>query len=150
LVWPLVVALLSRRSLGWLCAILSVSALALRVCLWSQGFPAIVPFVMTITRLDSLCCGALLAIGLRNANFREKWAPRLPLVAVIGLTCLACLDEVWPILKSQSLAAGTFGHSIIALAFAGLIGAAAVVPQRHVIARLFSLSGLTTLGKYSY
>lgn len=150
LVWPLVVAFLPRRALGWCCGSLIVFSLTLRVCLWKAGAEPVIPYVMTITRLDSLCSGGLLAIALRSAWWRERLVPKLPALCLMAVVGLLAVDQMWTVLLSESPAAITMGHTLIAVTFAALIGAAAVVPQRHLLARIFSLPGLTTLGKYSY
>ncbi|WP_437227861.1 acyltransferase family protein [Planctomicrobium sp. SH661] len=150
LVWPLVVAWTTRRQLAWVCVSLSVLALSTRVCLLTHGTPPMVVFVMTITRLDGLCMGALLAIALRNVRLQPlaiRWLPGLAVGAMAGL---ACLDLVWPVLRSESFAAYSFGHLFTAMAFAALVGGAQCAPQQHVLARVLSWSFLGMLGKYSY
>ncbi|MEZ5941249.1 MAG: acyltransferase [Planctomycetaceae bacterium] len=150
LVWPLVVAALSRKNLTRLCGVLCAVALGLRLAMLTQGLPGVTTYALTFTRMDSLCFGALIAIGLRNASFYRnttKWFPGLLLIS--GLL-LVGVDVVWPVLKSQDFAAYTLGHTLIALFFVSLIGTLATVPADHVLYRGFSLPPLQTLGKYSY
>jgi peptidoglycan/LPS O-acetylase OafA/YrhL len=150
LVWPLAVAALSRRQLGWLCAGLGVLAVSLRVCLLTHGAPPMVPHVLTVTRLDSLCIGGLLAIGLRTPAFAPRVVPWLQRLAWGVPVALLAIDGVWPILKSESFAAYSFGHTLTGVGYAILIGAVATVPERTLLARAFALPPLTLLGKYSY
>lgn len=150
LAWPLAVALLTRQQLGWLCVLLSLLAVVARTCLLIGGVSPMVVFVMTITRLDGLCCGALLAIALRSPGWRKRLACRLPRAACCSLVGIAGLDLVFPILRSETLAAYSVGHLLLALSFAALVGAAQSAPERHLLARFLSWRFLVTLGKYSY
>ncbi|WP_437187922.1 acyltransferase family protein [Planctomicrobium sp. SH668] len=150
LVWPFAVAYFARRSLGWLCLGLSLFSLGLRLVLISQGVSPVTVFVMTVTRLDGLCIGALLAVALRSAGVRERLAAWLPSLAVFSFCAVVVIDAVFPILKSESYPATSFGHTILAFAFAMLIGAAQVVPKQHLVAQVLSFRVLTLLGKYSY
>ena len=59
LVWPLVVALTSRRALLWTCVALMAAALAVRVWLLAAGAHWILPYVLPMCRIDALAAGAL-------------------------------------------------------------------------------------------
>jgi len=150
LVWPLVVALCTRRQLAWLCVSVGVLALWLRVMLLAEGVPGMVGFAMTITRMDSLCWGALLAIGVRTAATRQVLNRLGPMSAVLGLGLLAGADLLWGVCRSQSYAANSFGHTAIALGFVGLITGVVTIPDRHWLAKLVGNRALVVLGKYSY
>ncbi|MCA9081518.1 MAG: acyltransferase, partial [Planctomycetaceae bacterium] len=150
LVWPCVVALLSRRQLGRLCVALCVTALALRCWLLTHDYAGVSTYVMTITRMDSLCLGALLAIGLRDGNWFPRLARWLPLATGVLLLGVLGLDAVWPVLKSQAFGSYTIGHTLVGLVFAGLIGTLATRAPSHLLTTLFSFDGLRLLGKYSY
>ncbi|SFJ62814.1 acyltransferase family protein [Planctomicrobium piriforme] len=150
LVWPLAVAMLSRRQLGWLCLSLCVVALSLRVCLLTHGAPPMVPHVMTITRMDSLCWGALMAIALRSSPWQHAvraWA--MPM-AVTGVGMALAAEVLFGIFRSESFAAYSFGHTLTALAFASVMGAVAVSDDRAVLNRLLGNRVFITFGKYSY
>lgn len=150
LVWPLVVAICSRRQLGRLCGVLIVGALILRTVCLTSGVSPTATYVMTITRVDGLAAGALLAIALQDHTWASRirlWAPRV-LIAISPLVLLA--DWRWSLFKTESFLAYTVGHSTAALLFAALIGTAATCHDRHFIARLFSLRLFTALGVYSY
>ena len=150
LVWPLVVAICSRRQLGRLCGVLIVGAFTLRTVCQTSGVSPTATYVMTFTRLDGLAAGALLAIALQNRTWTShvrRWAPRV-LIAISPLIVLA--DWRWSLFKTESFLAYTVGHSAVALLFAALIGTATTCHDRHPIARLFSLRLFTALGLYSY
>jgi len=148
--WPLAVALLSRRQLGWLCVGLTLVSVTLRVGLLAAGVPPMVGFVMTITRFDGLCCGALLAIALRSKKWQPffvKWSPRLALLAVMSVLGL---DLVWPVLRSETYAAYSLGHLLTGVTFLFCVAAAQSVPAGHPLAKGLSIRPLLHLGKYSY
>lgn len=150
LVWPLVVAALSRSNLKRLCWLLCVSALGLRLWLLTNGTPGVCTYVMTITRMDSLCAGALVALAVRNSDWINRWSRWMLPTLMVTSVLLVGTDVVWPVLESQSFAAYSVGHTLIALCFASLIATMFLLPASHPLARIFSLSPLLILGKYSY
>jgi len=150
LIWPAVVAWLSTRGLTRLCLALCVAALGLRCSLLLHGFEPVVPYVLTVSRMDSLCFGALAAIGLRNASAYGRLSRWAPWATAALLAATVAIDAVWPILKSSAFGSGTLGHTLIGLTFAGLIVTLATVPERHLSYRVFAASPLVALGKYSY
>jgi peptidoglycan/LPS O-acetylase OafA/YrhL len=149
LVWPFVVGWLSLRGLTRWCWACVGGALALRVALWTSGAPSVVMY-STIARVDSLCLGALFAIGLRSA----VWYPRLcrsivPVMAGVGITILG-IDAVWPLLSVQTAGAQTIGHSLLGFLFGAFVFSAAALKPTHVAARLLSQRWLTVPGQFSY
>lgn len=150
IVWPLVVAALSRSNLKRLCVLLCVTALGLRFWLLTHGTSGVCTYVMTTTRMDSLCAGALVALAVRNPDWINRWS-RWMLPAFMATSILLVgTDVVWPVLESQSFAAYSLGHSLIALCFASLVATMFLLPAQHPLSRLFSLKPLLVLGKYSY
>jgi len=156
LIWPAVVAVCTRRQLGWTCGICCGIALGLRCLCWAWEWPAVVSYVSTITRMDSLCAGALLALGCRTPAWQARWLPLFPRLLPMVLLPLLVINELYPLLKSESFGAGTIGHTLIALVFVLLIGALlqgeSVLSGQPVplLNRLFCWRGLRILGKYSY
>ncbi len=150
LIWPFVVIACSRKRLAWVCFGLCLTALTLRYTLLINGVPGVTTYVMTITRMDSLCAGALLAIAFRSPGWASRRAKYLPILCAAGFVMLLGVDVFYPILKSQSFAAYSIGHSLVAIVFATLIGTLVLLTDRHFLSRLFCFAGLTTLGKYSY
>jgi peptidoglycan/LPS O-acetylase OafA/YrhL len=150
LVWPLVVGWLSLRGLTRLCCVCVAGALALRIGLWLAGSPSVVLYVTTITRMDSLCLGALFAIALRSPGWysrisRAAW----PAMATLAIAIVA-IDAVWPLLKTQTAGAQTVGHTLLGLLFGLFVFAAAVLKPDHPAARLLSQRWLTLPGQFSY
>jgi len=150
LIWPFVVVACSRKSLFWVCSVLCIVALVLRYALLVNGVPGVATYVMTITRMDSLCAGALLAIALRSVDWSARWAKYFPVICATCFLIVIGIDAFYPILKSESFAAYSIGHTLIALVFALLIGSLVVLPKNHLLNRLFCFHGLISLGKYSY
>lgn len=150
LVWPFVVMWLSRRQLAWTCLLACLFALATRIGLLWWGVAPLTTYVSTLTRLDSLCAGALLAIGIRDARF-YPWIARAALPVTVGMAvAVAALDAAWPVLRYETTGMHMVGHTLLAILFAGLIGTAATVRPDHVLARSLTIRPLTKLGLYSY
>ncbi len=150
LVWPFVVGWLATRRLAWLCWACVVGALAARVGLWVAGAPSVALYVTTLTRLDSLCLGALFAIGLRS----ELWYARLtrwaiPAAALTAVSIVG-IDVVWPILKTQTAGAQTIGHSLLGILFGCGVFAAAAVRPESIPGRILAQRWLTLPGQFSY
>ncbi len=150
LVWPIVVAWFSRTSLVRLCFALCVTALGLRCLLIAQGADPVTTYVMTITRMDSLCLGALVAVGLRNERVYRRCVGWLPVLTAGTLALLVGIDVVWPVLESQAVGSSSIGHTLIGLFFACLIATLATVPRGHLLYTAASALPLRILGKYSY
>lgn len=66
LVWPFVVAYLSRGAVMRWCVVLGLAATSLRIGLGLAGVNATAIFVLTPCRLDTLCAGAFLALAARG------------------------------------------------------------------------------------
>jgi peptidoglycan/LPS O-acetylase OafA/YrhL len=149
LVWPFVVGWLSLRGLTRLCWVCVVGALALRIGVWTSGAPSVIHYT-TIARLDSLCLGALFAIGLRS----PVWYRRLSRMAVPVIAGLAVaivgIDVVWPVLAIQSAGAQTIGHSLLGVLFGAFVFSAAALKPSHFAARVLSQRWLTLPGQFSY
>ena len=85
LVWPLVVALTSRRTLIWICGGLIVAALASGPHSCWQDAHAILPYLLPFCRIDALAAGALVALAMHGDRIARRWRPhRLLTIARIG------------------------------------------------------------------
>lgn len=150
LIWPFIVGWTSSRTLARICWSCVVIALGLRVGLWIADAPKIVLYVSTLTRMDSLCLGALFALGMRS----PVWYPRLTRWVVPAMATLALLivgiDAAWPLLKTEQVGSQTIGHSCLGVLFGGLVFYAASVAPGHWSARLLSTRCLTIPGQFSY
>lgn len=153
LVWPVVVALLGRRSLMRTCGALVVIAPALRTTMLMAGVDPTAPYVLPFCRLDALATGALVALALRDERDGARlvtWARYIApaaAVAVLGIWYLEVpLDNRnWtePIMQGA-------GYTMLALLFGSLVALTVVARPGSGLSRLFSLPLLRTFGTYSY
>lgn len=146
-VWPLIVWLCPPRRLGWLCAAVAVLALGCRISLGLSGENVEAIYRVTISRMDALALGALVATGVRYFRPQlDRWAGRVLFFAVIGLlnVMLWMRSGYWndPLMR-------TAGVSCLSIIFGGVVFRAACSgPGRFE--RFFSSRILRSLGKYSY
>ena len=157
LVWPLIVALTSRRALMWTCGALICVALAARTWLVLMEANPIVPYVLPMCRMDALAAGALVALALRSgeapgvagARLLSIARPVAPGAAVIVLMIWWAEDPQnggdWtePIMQ-------TAGYTTLALGFGAVVALAAAGDAGSWVVRCLSVSPLRTLGRYSY
>jgi peptidoglycan/LPS O-acetylase OafA/YrhL len=158
LVWPLVVALTSRRALMWTCGGLIVTSFALRTSLVLAGAHWIVPYVLPVCRMDALAAGALVALAIRRDRGASPVAPArlLTLARIVAPAAAVAVLAIWYI--EDPLDSGdwseplmqTAGYTTLAIGYAALVALAATGPADSWFARFFSLSPLRTLGRYSY
>ncbi len=150
LVWPFVVAYVPTRSLAKVCWTCISMALALRVGMSIGGAHSIALYVTTVTRMDSLCLGAVFAMGLRS----PVWYPRLtrwtwPVMSLLALVIVG-VDAVWPLLQTEQVGSQTIGHTLLGLMFGCFVFSAAAVSPQHWFARILSQRWLTLPGQFSY
>ena len=152
IVWPLVVALTSRRALMWTCGTVMAAALGLRIWLVLTEAHWIVPYVLPVCRMDALAAGALVALAIRGGNA----ARLISRARLAGAAAFAAVLAIW--IYEEPLDNGdwgeplmqTAGYSSFAIGYAALVALAAASPADSHIARVFSLGALRTLGRYSY
>ena len=148
-VWPALVFVLNRRLLLRLCPLLIALALLLRVQFLMDGSSWVAVYVNTLTRMDTLICGALLRLlyesRLSLLQAARHWLVALAafLLLVVATLAVAQLDF------SRGVGTQTVGYLAIALLFALLIH---FTLQSHggLLQRLFERRWLVALGKYSY
>lgn len=139
LVWPAVVWLCSRQALQRLCVAVALAAIALRFGLLARGLDT--TYFLTPCRLDTLACGALLAL-----------APAPPRWLGLALTWLG----LGGLLAVARLTGNTFPQAVpmqrwgllAALAFA--VGLLALVRQPGLVATICRFAPLCALGRVSY
>jgi peptidoglycan/LPS O-acetylase OafA/YrhL len=151
-VWPIVIWSLSGRAAMRLCAGLLVAASALRVYLVmhyplviSPSFDVAFEYLFLPTRIDGLVVGSFVALALRapgGVAHIVRWMRPAAIACVVVLVVLvawrrtASHDDAWVIM---------IGYPALAVVFGGVVLYAAVRRSR-----VLELSGLRTLGKYSY
>ncbi len=145
LVWPFLVAFLSRRYLPLVCGGLIVAAPVLRFILVAQGASAETAYRLTVTRMDALAMGALLAWCLRSKYWpvlkrNVMWVAGFGLVASAGF-CFLDRGVEW---TGQMV---TWGDSAVLLLFTSLVAAGVA---KLPLAMPFTAGWIRSVGKYSY
>jgi peptidoglycan/LPS O-acetylase OafA/YrhL len=161
LIWPLLVALLSRRLLLWACIGLIIGAFCVRLGLLfyceigpSRGCGQVgVEMIhrMTLGRVDVLAMGALLALCVREPTWLEL--ARKVLRRLFGPALLALIALLWRsrFLHYDTPWTLTVGYSAIGLCGALLVHqAVAAGKQRSLTKQLLEAAWLRSLGRYSY
>ena len=151
LAWPLVVWLVPRRRLPWVCGAIILVTPIIRLGLYQLGLVQ-ATYSYTVARWDALAFGAGLAILVRSEAGR-RWLARFSVR--IGVGALAVLLGF--VLLHRGFHTGNFlvdvwGHTVVAVFFAALLSAA-VVPSSRVasgVRRAFETRWIRFLGKYSY
>jgi peptidoglycan/LPS O-acetylase OafA/YrhL len=146
-IWPLVVWLTPRRWLRWVCLVVAVLALGFRCFLEIRGQSPEAIYRLTLSRMDALALGALVATGVRD--FRavlDRWAG--PVLAVCGLGFLGVVANLtagyWNDVRMR-----TVGASLLEASFACVVFMAAT-RQSGALGRALRSPFLRKFGKYSY
>jgi peptidoglycan/LPS O-acetylase OafA/YrhL len=150
LVWPLLILLVRPRTLSWICSALVPLSLGIRLH-YAGHTSDLDAFVNTFTpaSLDSLACGALVALAVRSDVWRRRAGllVRPFLFACVVWFCIlgwraGGLFEYLPLIQ-------TWGITALTLLFAALIFMAAT-STRGVTSAFFELRALRFTGKISY
>ncbi len=146
LFWPWIVAWLDRRKLAWLCGSFLVLAPVMASFLSDFAGNSLSGYVSTLGRLNTLGCGALLAIAARSPD----WWPRLirPAGWVSVLTAAALLVvlgtggnfSVWKIDALSVLVPLCFGFGLVY----------ALRPDGGPWSAFLGSAPMRFFGKYSY
>jgi peptidoglycan/LPS O-acetylase OafA/YrhL len=154
LIWPLCVWFLASQKLARVAAGASVVALLARLCWVAYTGPSQAIILATVTRMDTLLCGALGAILFRQTRLLDalrQWLPKIAFAAIlifvagVNLTQIAHGSGGWLIFVQ------TFGFSLLAVGFTALIvHAAATDGAPTLLQRTLRNGVLTNFGKYSY
>ena len=146
LVWPVVVLLCSERQLLRVCIGCVVGALLLRIGMVIGGVSDFWIYALPVTRMDTLACGAALAVVARSpegvARYRGLAGP-VALGAAVAWGALYGLAEQWPAIDPLFR---TVGYSAAAAMYGGALVLAVTAPAGAVVASPF----LRFFGKYSY
>jgi peptidoglycan/LPS O-acetylase OafA/YrhL len=153
LVWPVVVALLGRRSLMWTCVGLMAGALALRTALVMGGAGSTVPYVLPFCRIDALAAGGFVALALREdpeAAPLVAWARRVAPAALLTFFGIWYVEDPFDNESWTEPMMQTAGYTMLALFFGSLVALTATSRQGSALSRVFGAPLLRTFGKYSY
>ena len=146
-VWPLIVWLCPPKPLGWLCAAVAALALGCRYYLGAVGQNPEAIYRLTISRMDALAMGALVATGVRHFRPQlDRWAGPVLGFAALGLLNVAfwMRSGYWndPLMR-------TVGASFLEIIFAGVVFRAACSGP-GAVSNFFESKILRSCGKYSY
>jgi peptidoglycan/LPS O-acetylase OafA/YrhL len=151
LLWPLVVALLSRRGVAWACALAVVAAATLRIALLSHG-PAFAnaAYVLMPCRMDALAVGGLVAALARS----EDGLARLRRLAPATLLVAAAVVG-WVAIWRGGLFGGDpevqrWAFGPLAFGFAAVLVLAITCDPATPLARGLSWRWLRSVGRISY
>jgi peptidoglycan/LPS O-acetylase OafA/YrhL len=148
-VWPALAGRMRDSRFAWTCGALAVIALVARVLMKTLGAQHDWEYASTITRMDGLALGSLVALAIRSERGRELLAKaRLWVGAPALLGLIAIMVRAHGLSRFEWIIQ-TFGYSLIAILFAFLIAEVAV-PDPRGWRRLLANPGLQALGRYSY
>ena len=157
-VWPVVVALSSRRALARIAVGVGVASLATRVGLhYFSGYNAFSIYVLTPCRLDALAVGALLATQAREPGglLRLRRPARVAIWVLLPLVIgIPVAEEYLEPPNAFGVGMGpvfiTAGISLLALLFGALLILVTTAEPGSRLHSFFGSAFLRTFGKYSY
>jgi peptidoglycan/LPS O-acetylase OafA/YrhL len=157
LVWPVVVLLCTRPALKRIAVALMGLSLVVRIGLQlTTDLNAFSIYVLTPCHLDAIAMGALIAVLAREPLGLAPLARPARLGAfLVGFAALA-LALIEAVLRPNVFGTGfspifnTFGFTLIAVAFGGLLISVLTAAPRSLLSRVFTSGLLRTFGKYSY
>jgi peptidoglycan/LPS O-acetylase OafA/YrhL len=156
LVWPVLVLVLSRRSLAWTCAGAVAVSVLTRSAFVLAGADRLHAYVLTPCRMDGLAIGCFVALVLRSDRTRSvarRARELLPRVKWLGLACAAGIVALVGYHRTTSFVGGpgqALGYTVVALFYACVLVWVLASTETGIASRLFTQGWLTTLGKYSY
>lgn len=149
LFWPLLVFTLNRRPLLILAVLIMLFSVAGRYTLLSFDLSATALYVLTITRMEPLAAGAIVALLLREGRL-SNLMQRVAAAHFVALGMLG-LVLVWVIaggFRWDNPVVMSVGYPIVALVAAGLVLIAARAAGET--SGWLQSAVLVTLGRYSY
>ena len=157
-IWPALVASLSPRALGRALWAFVGIAIATRIAFLIAGDPTHAAHTFTLSRLDSLAGGGLLALAWRDRAARERLTRTLsPLANAPGIAWVLVAAAVYGILRlldpsgfPVSVAMRAVGFTFTAAVGALLIGCALVAAPTSGLGRFCLLPLMRGLGRYAY
>jgi peptidoglycan/LPS O-acetylase OafA/YrhL len=150
LVWPFLVRWLSHRRVVVVCVALVISALVARLVLVNNGAGADYAYALTPCRVDALCVGGLIAVGLRTERGQRLI---LELYRPVGAVAASAVIAAAVAAMHSAAAASAFvvfGYTLLALAFGALLVQTLVAAPESRLARILSSQALGVVGRYSY
>lgn len=151
LVWPFVVLKLSRPNLTRCCIAICLIAPFLRLFLLRNDPKSTLVFLGTMTRMDTLLWGALIAIAIRTPGFVQKAKPYLTPIMLVSSLLVLIIDFPFHELYARARITQSIGYSVIAIGFAAFLFKgylANETPSR--LGAFLNVRFLRSFGRYSY
>ena len=151
LAWPIVVYLCTPRTLLRVCISAIVGSVLIRLAMFAFDVPAVALYVLPFTRLDSLGCGALLAVAARDARLASTIRPMLRGAAPVAVAALVLFTLWRGQLENLDPVA-----LVVALPLAAVVAAHVVLARferagsNDLADRMLSSRPLRMFGRYSY
>ncbi len=149
LVWPAVVLIFSRKALMRICAALVVAAAISRLAVADLGIAQPMASFFTLSRVDGLALGALVALWARGTMGTEQMHHAARQIAIVFLALLAII-----LLAMSRHWAGTLPGYLLdpvhLILFAAVLVMAVAAPVGGWVRSAFSTRWLVFFGKYSY
>jgi peptidoglycan/LPS O-acetylase OafA/YrhL len=148
LVWPAVVLLVRPRTLIKVCIGVIIAATLLRAGLLLRGHDRLAIYHFTLTRMDCLAMGALIAAFI-SLYGRPEWLARAArwtaAVSFIGLLVIGIAKSG---LYTTIAATQLFGYTLLMLFWSSLLVLA--LDAAGPFARFLDFKALRSIGRYSY
>jgi len=155
LVWPLVVYFADQKLLLKIGSISILGALLLRIYfVFMMDRPDILntfPYYSTVTRIDGLLVGAMVAVGFQSLVAKDgliKDAPKVLILSVLVVGASFFVQPGSPLTNNAAMI--TVGFSGLAVMTGALIIILLSRGETNIICRIFRHRALTFFGKYSY
>jgi len=150
LIWPIFVYLLTKNRLLVTSVVLIILSNLLRLYLYHKsGYSDTAIYVFTLTRLDPLLIGAVIAVLIRKDCF-IKLSKYAVLVFFVSLYFLVQMHLENNYLYKNKIDVINYGYLLIAICFGSLLYILLSLKENNIISKIFSLKFLKFFGKYSY
>jgi peptidoglycan/LPS O-acetylase OafA/YrhL len=157
LFWPVILRWVTEARTAALCVAILVAAPILRAIAIANELNALAVYVLAPFRLDGLALGALIAVLIRREGGLRLLdaASRVLLPSTLLIFSAFAWWWQWP---SSPLGSAImydpmmqiYGYSVLMMIYGCFLMRTLAAPQRSAWARIFALSPLRILGKYSY
>ena len=150
MIWPFIAGRYSHKTIMVICFLVIVIAIISRMILWQQNVHISVIYTITLTRMDSIAIGALVAVLLRSNIERSILKKASHTFVFIGIVFILGTFFFYGRASYYIPVMYTIGYTVLALCFAGLVIQAVITTEQTTLRTLLSNRLLTTIGKYSY
>jgi peptidoglycan/LPS O-acetylase OafA/YrhL len=148
--WPAVVYFAGPRRLARICGALIVLSMIVRAALVYRWTGIVEPQLTTVTRLDGLALGAVVAVWWSSPELVARCRSFVRPLLLVSTVAVAVLYAWRGSLRLDDHAVLIIGLPLIASALAALLASTLVSGPQAVLGRVLSLSPLRFVGRYSY